>query len=109
MRQLVQLQSKADAFKDLNVELIFVFREESEGVRGLKKIEKKVSEENRKVFRLAIDPKKKSSGAYSNGRMQFNNYVIDAKGIIKAEIDGTLRDRATADELIKALKELEAK
>jgi hypothetical protein len=40
--------------------------------------------------------------------MTFDNYVIDSKGIVRGIIDGTLRDRATAEELIKILKEIEA-
>ena len=108
MRQLVELQKQADEFKKLNVELLFVFREEGEGVAGLKKIEKKVAEGNRKHFVLAIDPQTKSSAMYSSGRTTFDNYVIDSKGVIRAEIDGTLRDRATAKQLIAALKKIEA-
>ena len=37
MQQLVELQKHAEAFKRLNAELVFVFREESLGVSGLKK------------------------------------------------------------------------
>lgn len=108
MRQLVQLQQQAEEFKKLNTELVFVFREEREGVKGLKKIQAKVKEANRKHFLLAVDPQKKSSAAYSSKRMTFDNYVIDSKGVLRASIDGTLRDRATAEELIKALKKIEA-
>ncbi len=108
MRQLVQLQEQADEFKKLNTELLFVFREESDGVSGLKKIQGKVKEANRKHFLVSSDPKKQSSAAYSPKRMQFNNYVIDSKGVIRAEIDGSLRDRATAKELIKVLTKIEA-
>ena len=107
MRQLVQLQSESSKFKNLNVELIFIFREEGEGVKGLKKIEKKLKPENRKQFRLALDPKKKSSAAYSAKRMTFDNYVIDSKGVIRAIIDGTKTGRATAQELIRELKQIE--
>lgn len=107
MRQLVQLQKQSGDFKKLNTELVFVFREEGDGVDGLKKIQNKVDEANRKHFILAIDPKKKSSAAYSPKRMTFDNYVIDSKGVVRAVIDGTLRDRATAEELIKALKKIQ--
>ena len=41
MQQLVELQKHAEAFKRLNAELVFVFREESLGVSGLKKIDRK--------------------------------------------------------------------
>lgn len=103
MRQLVQLKSRADEFKSNNAELIFVFREESEGVDGLSKIKEK----HDSPFVLALDFNKKSSKAYSPQRMTFDNFVIDSNGKIRGAIDGTLRDRATADELLKILKELQ--
>ncbi len=105
MRQLVQLQSQADEFKKLNAELVFVFREESLGVEGLKKIRDKQKTD----FTLAVDLNKKSSKAYSSKRMTFDNYVVDSDGVVRAVIDGTLRDRATAQELIKVLRKIEAK
>lgn len=103
MKQLVQLQKDSADFKELNAELLFVFREESKGVEGLRLIQEK----NNKKFTLAFDPKKKSTKMYSNGRMEFDNYVIDSKGIIRGVIDGTLRDRATANELKRVLKEIQ--
>jgi peroxiredoxin len=104
MRQLVQLQKHADDFKNLNAELIFVYREEKEGVDGLKKIKDKVNP----TYRLALDFEKKSSGAYSPEKMTFNNYVVDSKGTVRGIVDGTLRDRATAEELTKIFKEIES-
>ena len=105
MTQLVQLQKHADDFKKLDAELIFVFREEKEGVDGLKIIRDK----QKTTFTLTLDEDKKSSKAYSTERMTFDNFVIDKSGVVRAVIDGTLRDRATADELLKALKEIESK
>ena len=104
MKQLVQLQEHAEEFKELNAELIFVYREETEGVDGLKKIKDKANPS----FRLALDFEKKSSGAYSPKKRTFNNYVIDSKGTVRGIIDGTLRNRATAEELKKILKEIES-
>lgn len=104
MRQLVQLQQHVDDFKELNAELIFVFREESEGVEGLKKIKEK----HDTPFTLSLDLDKKSSQAYSPARMTFDNYVIDAKGNVRGIVDGTLRDRATAEELMKILKQIQS-
>ncbi|MGB7345334.1 MAG: hypothetical protein WBD20_14055, partial [Pirellulaceae bacterium] len=98
------LQSQAGDFKELNAEMVFVFREETDGVEGLKKIEAKIAPENRKLIRLAVDLNKKSSTVYSSKNRTFDNYVIDSKGIVRGIIDGTLKDRATADELIKVLK-----
>ena len=105
MRQLGQLQKHVEDFKKLNAELIFVFREERSGVEGLKKIQKK----NKAKYTLALDLNKESSAAYSPRRMTFDNFVIGADGTIAEVIDGTLKDRATADEIIKVLKILEAK
>lgn len=103
MRQLVELQRHADEFKALGAELVFVFREEADGVDGLKKIR----ERSKTKFTLAFEPGKKSTKLYSPKRMTFDNYVIDASGNVRAIIDGTLRDRATAAELLKALKSIE--
>ena len=103
MRQLVQLQKQANDFKALNAELIFVFREESEGPDGLKKIKQRTKTD----FTLAVDLNKESSKAYSSKKMTFDNFVIDKKGNVKGIIPGTLRDRATADELLRHLREIE--
>ncbi|MFK8115302.1 MAG: peroxiredoxin family protein [Rubripirellula sp.] len=102
MKQLVQLQKHADEFKKLNAEMLFVFREESDGVNGLKKIKSK----HKTTYRLAFDSKK-SSKAYSPKKMTFDNYVIAADGTVAGIVDGTLRDRATADELKKILQEIQ--
>ncbi len=104
MRQLVQLQESAAEFKKMNTELVFVFREESEGVDGLKKIQAKVQQANRKQFLLGLDENKKSSAAYSPKRRTFDNYVIDSKGIVRGIVDGTLKNRAKADKLLEILK-----
>ncbi len=103
MRQLVQLQKQADDFKALNTEMIFVFREEQSGVEGLKKIRDKTKTD----FTLTLDLDKQSTKAYSTKKMTFDNFVIDRKGVVQAVIDGTLRERATADELLKALRKIE--
>lgn len=105
MRQLVQLQKQASDFKTLNTELIFVFREESEGPAGLKKIKAKTKTD----FTLAVDLNKNSTKPYSTKKMTFDNFVIEKNGNVKAIIPGTLRERATADLLMKHLKEIEAK
>lgn len=100
MRQLVELQKNKQQFKELNAEVIVVFREEKEGVDGLKKIKSRTKTE----FTLAVDLNKKSSAAYSPDRMTFNNYVIDREGVIRDVIPGKLRTRATSERLLKTLK-----
>lgn len=104
MRQLVELQKQAVDFKKLNAELVFVFREETGGAAALQKIKEKYQTD----FTLTLDLEKKSSKAYSSKQRTFNNYVIDRDGIVAAEIDGTLRERATAEQLLKILKKLNA-
>lgn len=101
----MQLQKQADEFKSLNTEVIFVFREEQEGVDGLQKIKDKFGTS----FTLAVDLNKKSSSAYSPKRMTFDNFVIDQSGKLVRVIDGTLKDRAKAEQLIATLKEIEKK
>ncbi len=103
MRQLVQLQQHAEQFKNLNAELIFIFREESEGVDGLKKIKEK----HDSPYTLSLDLDSKSTESYSSAPKTFDNYVVDSKGNVRGIIDGTLRDRATAEELIKVLKQVQ--
>ena len=104
MRQLVQLNEHAAEFKSLNAELIFVFREEQEGVDGLKKI----LERSKTKYTLALDLNNKSTAGYSPKRRTFDNYVISKSGVVKGVVPGTLRTRATAEQLIKHLKEIEA-
>lgn len=105
MAQLVELQKHAEDFKKLDAELIFVFREEQKGVEGLEIIR----ERQKTQFTLALDLNKKSSHAYSSRRGTFDNFVIDKEGKVVKIIDGTLKKRATAEALLKTLKELEAK
>jgi hypothetical protein len=54
-----------------------------------------------------IKPRGKSDT--SSKKMTFDNFVIDKKGNVKAVIQGTLKERATADLLLQHLKEIEGK
>lgn len=100
MRQLVELQSNAEEFEAANAELIFVFREESNGVEALKNIKRKY----KTTYTLSLDLDKKSSGAYSPKRGSFDNYVIDKKGVVRKIVDGTLKTRAKSKQLLDTLK-----
>ncbi len=102
---MVQLQKHADEFKTLNTELVFVFREEQEGTAGLQKIKDRTKTD----FVLAADLNKESSSAYSPKNRTFDNYVISKDGKVKAIIPGTLTTRATSEQLLKHLKEIEGK
>ncbi len=103
MKQLVELQEHADAFEELNTEVIFVFREERDGVSALKKMKEKF----KTTFTLTLDFQKKSTKLYSPANRTFDNYVIDSEGVVRAVIDGTLRTRAKADALLKVLGAIE--
>ena len=105
MRQLVQLQERAAEFQKAKTKLVFVFREEEDGVDGLKKIKSRVATD----YTLALDLDKQSSKPYSEKKMTFDNYVIRKDGTVKAIIDGSLRTRATADDLLKAIREFDSK
>ena len=100
MQQLVELQKHTETFQRLNAELVFVFREESLGVNGLKKIKAKHST----TYTLALDNQKKTSASYSPEAMTFDNYVINSDGVVVKIIPGSLRKRADADVLIDALR-----
>lgn len=104
MQQLVELQKHAEAFKRLNAELVFVFREESLGVSGLKKIR----DRHRTTYTLALDNQKKLSASYSPKPMTFDNYVIHSDGVVGKIIPGSLRRRADAEVLIGALKAVQS-
>lgn len=100
MRQLVQLQERAgDLFKEFNVRVIVVFREESEGQRGLQKVAKQTGTE----FTLALDANAAQTSLYSPGERTHDSYLIDSEGVIRAILAGTRYDRAQADEFAEAL------
>ena len=103
MKQLVQLQEHGAEFKSLNAEVVVIFREEEGGVAALRKIKERTNT----TFTLATDLNKESSAAYSPKRMTFDNFVIDKGGNVKAVISGTLKTRATAEQLLTNLREIE--
>ncbi len=103
MKQLVELQEHAEDFKKLNAELIFVFREETGGVEALEKIRDKA----KTSFTLSLDLEKKSTKLYSPKDRTFDNYVVDSDGVVRKIVDGTLRTRAKAEQLIETLETLQ--
>lgn len=105
MGQVVEMQKQAETFAKLNAEPVIIFREESGGPDGLKKVKEKTST----TFTLALDYRSASTKAYSSAEGAFDTYVIDGKGIVRAAISGTKKDRATAGEAIKVLKDIEGK
>ena len=79
-----------------------MFREESLGVNGLKRIRSKLAT----TYKLALDDQKKSSAVYSPKSMTFDNYLIDSDGVVRNNIAGSLLKRAGVDALVNALKSI---
>ena len=104
MAQLVQLQENlGDLLKEHNANVVVVFREESEGQDGLRK----VVEQTKTEFTLALDSNAERTKRYSPGDRIHDSYVIDSAGMIRAILAGKRHDRAQADEFAKALSDLE--
>ena len=101
MRQLGELKKNgAQQFKEMGVEVVAVFREERQGIAGLKKIKNRTKVD----FTLALDTPATATKAYSNGRGEFDNYLVDGNGVIQGVIDGSLRTRAQSEQLVKLIK-----
>ena len=88
----------------MGVEVVAVFREEKEGLAGLKKIEAVT----KVPFTLALDTPPTATKAYSNGRKEFANYVVDKDGVIRGIIDGSVKNRAKSSKLIEIVKSVES-
>ena len=105
MRQLGELtKNGADEFQELGVEVVAVFREEKEGLAGLEKVKAKT----KAPFTLALDTPATATAGYSNGRKEFDNYIIDNKGVIRGIIDGSLKSRARSSKLLEIVKSVES-
>ena len=105
MAQLGELNKNgAKEFEKLGVEVVAVFREEKEGLKGLQLIKAKT----RVPFTLALDTPASGTKAYSTGRKEFDNYVVDKNGVIKGIVDGSLKSRARASKLIEIVKSVES-
>ena len=103
MKQLGELQKNgAQQFRELGVEVVAVFREEREGIAGLKKIKNRTKVD----FTLALDTPANATKAYSNGRKEFDNYLVDGTGVIRGVIDGSVKTRAQSEQLVKMIKSL---
>ena len=103
MRQLGELKKNgAQQFKEMGVEVVAVFREERDGIAGLKKIKNRTKVE----FTLALDTPADATKAYSTGRKEFDNYLVDQNGVIQGVIDGSLKTRAQSEQLVKLIKSL---
>lgn len=104
MRQLGELKRNADKFKAANAEIIAIFREEKDGLDGLKKIKEKT----KVSFTLGIDTPAKATSKYSNGAKVFTAYVIDKNGKIQGIVPGDLRNRAKSKQILDIVAKINA-
>jgi peroxiredoxin len=96
-----QLKSLQENYKDISkagAEVIVVFREERDGVEGLKKSQKVAGAE----FPLLIDLGSKNTA--DNSTRGFTTYIIDMDGMDKPILAGTKPKRPKAAAIIAALK-----
>lgn len=99
MRQLGQLQSHYDEIKDMDTEIVAVFREDEKGAEGLKTAREKC----RATFPFVMDLGAEHTTAYSHDK--FSTYVIAQDGTIKSELSGTKMLRPSADDILAKVKE----
>ncbi|RMG33109.1 MAG: hypothetical protein D6725_16345 [Planctomycetota bacterium] len=100
MEQLGQLQRHYRAFKKRNCEVLVVFREEQDGVAGLKRARATAKAE----FPLLLDLDAQHTGRYSRG--EFAAYIIDRRGIVRSKLSGTKTVRPAAEEILSKIDEL---
>lgn len=101
MAQLVQLQDElTEALEKHNANVLVIFREETEGQEGLKK----VIEKTKTTFTLALDTPAEQTSSYSPGEKNHDSYIIDTDGVIRSVLDGERYDRAQAEEFVSTLE-----
>jgi hypothetical protein len=81
----------------LNTEIVAVFREEKDGVEGLKK----AREKTKAAYPFVLDMDAEKTGAYSTEG--FSTYIITA-GKVDEELNGTKMIRPNAEKILEALK-----
>lgn len=98
MGQLKDLSKHYDGIVEAGGEVIVVFREERDGVEGLKKSQKTGSAE----FPLLLDLGAKETEGYST--TGFTTYIVDKEGKIETILSGKKTKRPSAEAIIAAVK-----
>ena len=98
MGQLKDLSKHYSEISKAGGEVIVVFREERDGVAGLKKSQQTGSTE----FPLLLDLGAKNTPAYST--TGFTTYIINKKGKIETILNGVKKNRPKSEAIIEALK-----
>ena len=96
-------ENLGDLIEKHNANVLVVFREESEGQEGLRK----VAEQTKTVFTLALDTDAKETKRYSPGKMVHDSYIVDSEGVIRAILAGARYDRAQSHEFAEALHDMQ--
>jgi peroxiredoxin len=98
MGQLKDLQKHYQEITKAGGEVIVVFREEQDGLEGLKESQKAATAE----FPLLLDLGAKATPDYST--TGYTTYIIDKEGNVKKILAGTKRARPKTEAIIAALK-----
>ncbi|MBI1346168.1 redoxin domain-containing protein [bacterium] len=101
MGHMQALQKQLAEFESAGAQVVAVFRENTEGVAGLKKVQMASKAE----FLLLDDPKGEHTKPYSPEG--YDAYVVDQAGKIRVVIDGTKTGRPAPEKLLQAVKELQ--
>ena len=104
LRQLIEFRRNAEAFTEANAEILFVFREESKGIDGLKAIQARAKSN----FAMALDNGKAKTSLYSASEGEFSTYIIDDSGTIQEIIKGDIRNRVKSRRILDSVDSLSA-
>ncbi|MBD3674700.1 MAG: redoxin domain-containing protein [Planctomycetaceae bacterium] len=99
MGQLKDLSKHYDDITKAGGEVIVVFREERDGVKGLKKSQQAASSE----FPLLLDLGAKATPEYST--TGFTTYIIGKDGTVETILSGKKTNRPKAEAIIAALND----
>jgi len=98
MGQTKLLQKAYDEIQEAGAEVVVVYREEKDGVEGLKQIREITGAK----FPLLLDLNNKQTGEYS--KTGYTTYVIDSDGKVTDIIDGIKTQRPTVKQILTALE-----
>lgn len=104
LRQLIEFRRNVEQFEQADAEIIFVFREESKGIDGLKAFQAR----SKTNFTMALDNESIKTGAYSPGDGEFSTYIIDESGTVQKILKGDIRNRVKSRKILDAIDSLSA-
>ena len=96
LKQLIELRRNAAKFENANAQVVVIFRDESKGIDGLKKMKAR----SKVDFTFALDNGKVKTPFYSPEDQEFSSYVIDNHGTIQGIVKGDKKNRAKSQMLL---------